>query len=361
MLVVLQLGVCSVLWLATLFCLPSAIRGRRRLLFWFLTVFALTMTVQPEPLYDAVDAVLGGVNTTFFLFHATVIIAVALMNSLVQLATTEGGISRANRRSTVIAVTIVIGAQSVLFFGSDWRLTSDVRAMDFDRWDYTLYAITTWFALAYFAVSVLVACLSDYPRQRRVVTRLSLAFISLGCLAALTYAVVSVWSAISSGHDPHSTFTASSRGVYFTALLAAPICVSIGLGLTTVVDGVASGWRNAGNRVLLWRISPLWERLIADSPELSIEAPSPRLRLAFGREPGARLYRRYVEVRDSLLLHPRDATAAEHALLDAVERQTHADRPETHPRRLAPAGPGDAVSVEASPTPHTTRRRGRKP
>lgn len=361
MLALLQLAVCSVLWLAALTCVPSVIRGRRRLLFWFLAVFALTMTLQPKPLYDAVDAVLGGVNTTFFLFHATVIIAVALMNSLVQLATTEGGISRASRRSTVIAVTVVIGAQAVLFFGSDWRLTSDVRAMDFDRWDYTLYAITTWFALAYFAVSVLVACLSDYPRQRRVVTRVSLAFVSLGCLAVLTYAVVSVWSAISSGHDPHSTFTASSRGVYFTALLAAPIFVSIGLGLTAVVDQVAGGWRRGRDRFLLWRITPLWERLIADSPELSIEAPSARLRLAVGREPEARLYRRYVEVRDSLLLHPQEATAAERDLLDAVERQTHADRAVTAPKRLLPAPTGGRSSFESSPNRHPTRLRGPKP
>ena len=361
MIVLLQLAVCSILWLAALFCLPSAIRGRRRLLFWFLAVFALTMTLQPQPVYDAVDAVLGGVNTTFFLFHATVIIAVALMNSLVQLATTEGGISRAGRRSTVIAVIVVIGAQAVLFFGSDWRLTSDVRTMDFDRWDYTLYAITTWFALAYFAVSVLVACLADYPRQRRIVTRVSLAFVSLGCLAVLTYAVLSVWSAIDSSQDPHSTFTASSRGVYFTALLAAPICVSIGLGLTTVVDAVAGAWRTGRDRVLLWRITPLWERLIEDSPELSLEAASPRLRLAFGREPGARLYRRYVEVRDSLLLHPREATAAERALLDAVERQTHADRTETHPRRLTAAATGGATPASATPAPPTTRLRGPQP
>ncbi len=361
MLVAGQLVMAALLWLSALLCLPPAIRGRRRLLFWFLVVFALSMSLQPAPVYDPVDATLGGGNITFFIYHAAAIVAVALLNSIVQQATCEDGITRSRRRASITIAAVIIGVQALLFFGRDWRFTDDYDQMAFNRWDYTVYASTTWFALAYFSVSVAVACLADLPRQHRRVTRVSLAFIALGCLGVLVFALVSIVNSTLLSLDQGSGFTSATRGIYFTALMTAPICLAIGLGLTTALESVTTAHHSIRDRTLLWRISPLWERLIADSPELSIEAPSPRLRLAFGREPGARLYRRYVEVRDSLLLHPRDATAAEHALLDAVERQTHADRPETHPRRLAPAGPGGAVSVEAARTRHTTRRRGRKP
>ncbi|TFD70970.1 MAB_1171c family putative transporter [Cryobacterium fucosi] len=361
MLVAGQLVMAALLWLAALLCLPAAINGRRRLLFWFLAVFALTMTVQPAPVYDVVDAALGGGNITFFAYHAAAIVAVALLNGIVQEATSDDGITRSRRRASIVIVTVIVGVQALLFFGSDWRFTDDYDRLVFNRWDYAVYASTTWFALAYFSVSVAVACLADLPRQRRRVTRVSLVFVALGCLGVLVFALVSIVNATLLSLDQGSGFTRESRGIYFTALITAPICLAVGLGLTTVVDGAASAWRNARDRVLLWRITPLWERLIADSPELSIETPSTRLRLAFGREPGARLYRRYVEVRDSLLLHPRDATTVERDLLDAVERQTHADRAVTGPRRLAPAGTGGESSTEASRTPHTTRLRGPKP
>lgn len=361
MLVVGQLIMAALLWFSALLCLPSAIRGRRRLLFWFLAVFAVSMSLQPAPVYDVVDAAIGGGNITFFIYHAAAIVAIALLNSIVQEATGDDGITPSRRRVSISIVAAIVSVQALLFFGRDWRFTDDYDGMAFNRWDYTVYASTTWFALAYFSVSVATACLGDLPRQRRRVTRLSLLFVAGGCLGVLLFALVSIVNATLLSLDQGSGFTSATRGIYFTALITAPICLAIGLGLTTVVDAVAGAWRSGTDRVLLWRITPLWERLIADSPELSLEAASPRLRLALGREPGARLYRRYVEVRDSLLLHPREATAAERSLLDAVERQTHADRTEAHPRRLTLAATGGATPAAASSTPPTTRLRGPQP
>jgi hypothetical protein len=348
MLGAIQIGMAGLLWVSALLCLPSAIRGRRRLLFWFLVFFAAAMTLQPAPIYDVVDAALGGVNITYFVFHAFAIIAVALVDSLVQDATVEGGITRARQRATVTVGLAIIGVQAALFFGSDWRLTDDIQHMFISRWDYTLYASTTWFALAYFSVSVAIACLADLPRQRRRVTRLSLVFIVLGCLGVLVFAVVSILNSTLLSLDQGSGFTSATRGIYFTVLIAAPISLAVGLGLTTAVEGVTTAHRSIRDRTLLLQITPLWERLIAGSPEFSLEAPTPRVSLAFAREPGARLYRRYVEVRDSLLLHPQNATARERALLEAVERHTHAVR----------AGTATGAPEEINSAPPTTHLRG---
>lgn len=351
MLVAIQVGMAGLLWLAALLCLHAALHGRRLLLFWFLVVFAAAMTLQPAPIYAVVDSAIGGVNVTYFIFHALAIVAVALVDSLVQDATSEGGITHARRRVTIAVGALAIGVQSALFFGSDWRETDDILHMFVSRWDYTAYASTTWIALAYFSVSVALACLADLPKQRRRVTRISLSFVAVGCLAVLVYSVVSLTNATMSTLHQDDDFTNWSRVPYFAALFTAPICLAIGLGLTRAVDSVASARRSLIGRVLLLRITPLWERLIADAPDLSLEAATPRLRLALGREPGARLYRRHVEVRDSLLLHPRDTTPAERSLLEAVERHTHAERVDEPRRSLAPARVPAALTTPAPDAP----------
>jgi hypothetical protein len=64
MVVIVQVIVCALLWIAALVCLPSAVRGRRRLLFWLLVTFALLMTLQPDPIYAVIDTAIGGANVT---------------------------------------------------------------------------------------------------------------------------------------------------------------------------------------------------------------------------------------------------------------------------------------------------------
>ena len=319
---VISIIVSALLWLAALLCLPSAIRGRRRVLFWFLVSFALTMSLQPVPVYAVVDAVIGGVNITYFLFHATAIISVALLNALVQTATSAQPITRRSKLVAVAFSVAIILLQAVLFFGSDWRLSHDIHHAFFDRWDYTLYAATTWVALAYFAVAVAVACLADMRRQRRRVTRVSLAFVAFGCLGVLVYSVVSLTNAVMANLNHDADFTNWSRTIYYGALATAPVSLAIGLGLTAVADGIAAARRSIWDRILLWRLSPLWERLLASSPELSLDDSESRIGVVFARGVEARLYRRYVEVRDSLLLYPREISPSDLALLEATERHT---------------------------------------
>ncbi|MCI4658110.1 MAB_1171c family putative transporter [Cryobacterium zhongshanensis] len=330
MVVIVQVIVCSLLWIATLVCLPSAFRGRRRLLFWLLATFAVLMTLQPDPVYAVIDSAIGGVNVTYFVLHAVAIVAVALVNSLVQAAASPDGITRRQAKVTGSVTVAVIVVQAVLFFGADWRITDDIHHSFFDRWDYTIYASTTWVVFAYFSVSVALACLADMRRQRRTLTRVSLGFVALGCLGVLIWALVSITNATMTVMHHDSDFTNWSRPLYFTTLLLSPLCMVVGLGLTAAVDGTLTVQRRVRDRVLLWRLSPLWERLLASSPELSMDASVPRIRLVLSRDPAARLYRRYVEIRDSLLLYPQHISRSEQVLLTATERQTHPEMAGEH-------------------------------
>ncbi|KGJ72126.1 hypothetical protein GY21_17500 [Cryobacterium roopkundense] len=313
----------AVFWIAAAFCIPSAIRGQRRPLLLFLIVFALTMTLMPQPVYRPVDALLGNGNVTYFIFHALTIVAVALLDVIVQEAKAPNGLTRARKRATVLVTGAIIIAQAVLFFGSDWRVTDDISASFIPRWDFTAYAATTWIALGIFAVSLALACLSDIRQQRRTVTRISLAMMIFGCVGVLTYAVVSLVSAVLAVLYADFLLVGWGRIAYTLSLLIAPIALVVGLGLTAAVDAVASGVKNARDRRLLWRITPLWSRLIADSPELSLERRLTAMQLLLTRKPGPHLYRRHVEIRDSLLLRPgQPVSPAERLLMAHVERQT---------------------------------------
>ena len=313
----------GVFWVAAAVCVPSAIRGRRRPLLLFLAVFALTMTLMPQPVYRPVDALLGNGNVTYFIFHALTIVAIALLDVIVQEAMSPRGLTRARKHATVLITASIVLAQAILFFGSDWRVTDDISASFIPRWDFTAYAATTWLAMGIFAVSFATACLSDLRRQHRQVTRISLGLVILACLGVLTYAVISLTSAVLAVLYADFLLVGWARTAYTLSLLLSPISLVIGLGLTATVDGLAAGRKNYRDRVLLWRITPLWQRLMSDTPYLSIERQLSPLQLLTVRGPGTHLYRRHVEIRDHLLLCPdQTLSPAEMILIDLAEART---------------------------------------
>jgi len=335
MFLVLQVIVIASLWLAAILCLPPALRGTRRLVFWFLFAFAVTMTPQPPAIYSAVDSLLGGINTTSFIFHATAIITVALIDALVQAATSPDGLSR--RRNTVSAsvTAAIIVLQAVLFFGGEWRFDTVYEALP--QLDFILYSSTTWLALAFFAVSVAVACLRDIQRQTRSITKASLAFIAVGCLGVLVYAVLSLTGAGLGYANHDSTFLDDVHGLYLAALLVAPLSLGIGAGLTSAVDGLKTLGRNARSRLLLLGLTPLWIGLMAQTPELSLDSAHSRAAVLFGKHPTPRLYRRYVEVRDSLLIHPQQITKRDEQILRRAENHIDSHPSTTSRSRAAQA------------------------
>jgi hypothetical protein len=322
---IILLSVSVTLWVAVAFCLPSFIRGHRRLLFWVLAALATTLTLQPNFIYYRVDALLGGVHVTYFLFHATAIVSVALVSNLVQEAISPLGLRPRRRHATALVAGAIILAQALLFFGGDWHLTDDIRLPFLSRLDYALYAATTWLAMAYFSVSVASACVRDRRVQRRTITRVALGFVVFGCFWTLVYTIISLGSGAASVILGGFAFQGWLLALYQFTLLTAPISLAVGLGLTAAADAIQVARKSCRGRVLLWRITPLWERLLADSPELSIERDLSRLGLLLVSDPGAHVYRRYVEVRDSLLLDPgQSLTASERMLINAAEDHVRA-------------------------------------
>lgn len=331
--------VSVMLWATAAACAPSAFRGRRRPLFWFLIVFALSMTLQPTSTYYAVDGLLGNLNITYFLFHALAIVSIAILDGIVQSAMSPQGFTRNRKFFSAAAAALLIAVQAALFFGSSWHTSGRINDAFRSSWDYSAYAATTWLAMAVFAVSVAAACVTDMRVQRRAITRVSLSLIIFACAGVLTYAIISLSSAIQSTLSGSFVFQGWPRAVYSAALLTAPFALAAGLSLTATIDGVTAVRQRVAVRVLLWRITPLWERLLTGSPELSIETPLTALQVLTTREPADHLYRRHVEIRDSLLLNPAQPTSSsDRKLIDAAERKTRpAAKAETIPLREVPA------------------------
>lgn len=317
---VILLTVCALIWIATALCMPSVLRGRRRRLFWVLVAFGTTMTLQPHVVYNAVEGLLGGDNVTYFIFHASAIVTIGLLDGIVQEAVSVGGDTRQRDRRTALVTAAIVAAQAVLFFGGDWRFRDQIHEAFPNRWDFAAYSLTTWIAMALFSVSVGWACGADLRNQRRAITRVSLGLVMFGCLGTLLYTIVSFASVTAAILSPDFIFEGWSRILYNIALATAPISLGLGLTLTAMADGIRWSQTTTRDRVLLWRITPLWERLLADSPELSIERDLSRPGLLLVRNPGAHLYRRYVEVRDSLLLDPGQIlTDSERMLINVAE------------------------------------------
>ncbi|TFB57956.1 hypothetical protein E3T34_05805 [Cryobacterium sp. TMT1-62] len=283
------------------------------------------MTLQPYVVYNAVDGLLGGDNVAYFSFHATAIVTIGLLDGIVQEAVSVGGLTRRRNQVTALVTGAIVTAQAVLFFGGDWRFRDQIHEAFPNRWDFAAYSSTTWIAMALFSVSVGAACASDLRLQHRLITRASLALVVLGCLGVLVYTIVSFASVTAALLSPDFSFDGWPYTAYHIALATAPVCLGLGLGLTAMEVGIQALAKTSRNRVLLWQITPLWERLLAGSPELSIERDLSRVGLLLVRAPGAHLYRRYVEVRDSLLLNPdQSLTVSERTLINAAENHVRA-------------------------------------
>lgn len=330
MFALIEYSMLTALWGTTLLLIPSAIRRKRRLLFWFMLAFATTMSLVSDGPYAFVDALLGGVDVTYFVFHATVIICVALFDSLIQTAVSQTGLTATRKRFALWGATGLILLQAGLFFTNDWNI-DNIQFIGPGDWSQLVYSFTTWIALIVLAISTIVACSTDFKRQRDPTLRTALAIISVGCALVSLYVIIQMGVAI----DRATGGTTLSPAVDFFSVassLLAPLFLAVGLGLRLLIGALTNLSDAARSRRLLWQVTPLWERLLADRPELSIEAPTSRLVLCVRRSHVLHLHRRYVEVRDCLLLHPDTALSDREITL--------VQRIEAHIRQASDTSPG---------------------
>jgi hypothetical protein len=330
MFALIEYAVLAALWGTTLLLVPSALRGRRRLLLWFMLAFAVTITLISDGPYAVVDGLLGGVDVTYFIFHATAIICVALFDSLIQTAVSKAGLTPIRKRVAFGGATGLILLQAGLFFTNGWNI-DNLQFIGPGDWSQLVYSFTTWIALIVLAISTIVACWADFTRQSDPLLKTALVLISAGCALVSLYVVVQMGVAVNRAIGG-TTVSATVDFLSVLCPLLAPVLLALGLGLRLLVGVFRRMSDAARSRRLLWKVTPLWERLLSDRPELSIEAPTSRVALSFRGDHALHLYRRYVEVRDCLLLCPDQRLSAHEVTL--------IQRIEEHIRRASDASNG---------------------
>jgi hypothetical protein len=312
------------LWVIVLVCLLQVIGGRRRLLFWMFFFFASTVTLQANLVYAVVDPLLGGLNLTYHFFHVTGILACALLDCIIQAAVSPKGLTTLRKRVVTAAALAVIVLQTVLFFVSDWGRSDTIREGYFGTWDYLLYVSGTWVSLLLLAGSGCVACWRDLRTQKNPVLRVAVQFVCIGCVSVLLYVGITFPNALFATVDP--TFNVKNMWtlVVFPVVVACgTLFIGLGLGLPVLINSAIRLRRFACDVWYLRCVTPLWERLCSHTPEVSVDINAVLWgrRGSVFRDPGACLYRRYVEVRDSLFLSPGQmVSGTERQLMDRIEQ-----------------------------------------
>ena len=227
MFVVIEYAVLAALWGTTFLLVPSALRGARRLLFWFMLAFAVTITLITDGPYAFVDGLLGGVEITYFIFHVTAIICVALFDCLIQTAVSKTGLTRVRKRMTFGVSAVLILIQTVLFFSSDWEI-DNIQFIGPGDWSQLVYSFTTWVALIVLAISTIVACATDFRRQPDTTLKTALVIIAAGCAVGSLYVVVQMGVAIARATGDTYVLGATVNFIGVNAPLVSSVLLEIG-------------------------------------------------------------------------------------------------------------------------------------
>lgn len=305
-----------VLWLTVACCLPAAIVGRNRLLFAALATFAAAATLGTPEVYRVVDAAFGGRDLAYWLLNLLLLAAVGLFAVIVELAMSDGRV-RAPRIVVVTGVLVVLAVVQTTVFARAARFvaTGEPRLAP---WEWPLYLGTGRAAIGALAVAAIVAMTRDLRRQADRVIRAGLVVALAGCAIVLLDLALLAGATLLPASAP---LAGLAERLGPLVLGAGVLGIAVGLGLRPVVSAGAAAAIVGYEAWLLTRLTRVWRRRIAVTPEVALDHGRGHAPTAFLAPPGARLYRRYVEVRDSILLSPEPRVSeSESRLMTSIER-----------------------------------------
>lgn len=157
------------------------------------------------------------------------------------------------------------------------------------------------------ATTELALRLAGYARAAcRRPAVLGLWTMTVACIATEVYAlsVVGTMVAMWVTRTAYPCHAAESPlcGLRLGSAVAGPTLTSLALLLSVLATGDAMLRRSRRDRELCRRLEPLWETLVAAIPEIALTSPTAVHGGPAPWQTDARLYRRWVEIRDALLL-----------------------------------------------------------
>ena len=289
------------------------------------SLFATTgFTLYIEPVYAAVDPIMGGRNLTGLILALSVLAAFSQLHIAVTsaagasaniVANARRGSFRRHKVAWILASLILIAG----FLMSDLPVTSPSLMRTYgSQPGMMIFLVAASSFIAYTSASI-VGVLVRHLRQMSAAFRFGFFLVCAGCLGAISLlAARSVLQLVAdrSIQESFSPYYGVGQGV-------AVICVAAGLSTSrlvgighTVSFDIAARWH-------LLRMLPLWRAATRGKPNLVLHNGRLPVADVFNARPHTALQRRITEVRDCLLVDPdglSDTWATHGSILIQAER-----------------------------------------
>lgn len=293
---------------------------------------AAGFTLYVEPVYYAVDSLLGGRNIAGLLLSLLVVTAFLQLHAAVSSAARPSPEAPTVLRRWPIqrykaAWLICCLAMLAGFSVSDVPVSTQSLLRTYgSQPGLLLFLVAASAFIVFTSIDIIRTVISYLPGMSRMF-RVGFFLVSAGCLGAIALLAVRTVVQLLAG-APVKTWFAEFYGF---AQPVTVICVVVGLSASRLaVIGRALALNVAVRRHLL-RILPLW-RAVAPSAKVVLDDRNFGYREIFGLSPFAALQRRVTEIRDCQLVEPDHHSAAwrshEHALV-AAERTMETTRTTT--------------------------------
>ena len=308
--------VSTLMWIL-LICLLVLRRGREERTITYATLtIAVSITLNIDPLYEALDAALGGANLLTLIADLALMIGVFFLGRGVMKASDrQPRIVRLALGRTALAVALVLSIVAFVFI--DQRGTTTSFMLDLGDQP----AAATYSIIHFTYYGIVLAAMAALAARRIRVSRGSQRFppisLLLGSLFGLCLSAVVITMDVAHAVGNLELMAAVSIA-YGPLYLCTFVFLCLGFASQPVLRSLQTRSRAQTTRALVLELEPIWGRATTVRPGISQSADA-AFRIS---EPETVLHREIVEIRDALIDSrvSFDLTAGERELVDRAER-----------------------------------------
>lgn len=297
--------VASCLGLLTLLRIPAIWNPPARPALMASAFATAGFTLYIEPVYAAVDSIMGGRNLAGLILSLCVLAAFSQLHVAVTSAAgasrstgtypSRGTLQRHKVAWTVSSLILVAG-----FAMSDLPVTSPSLLRTYGTQPgMILFLLAASSFISYTSLSIIRAVVG-HLRQMSAAFRFGFYLVCAGCLGAISLLAARSVLQVVADRSVQETFSSS----YGIGQAVSVICVAAGLSTSRLVVigrvislDIAARWH-------LLRLLPLWREATKGMMNLVLDSRKFPVTDFFSRRPHAALQRRITEIRDCRLVHP---------------------------------------------------------
>ncbi|MEV1130518.1 hypothetical protein [Agromyces sp. NPDC049794] len=308
--------VATLMWILLVSLLVLRRRREERTITYATLTIAVSMTLNIDPVYEVLDAVVGGQNLVTLIADLALMIGVFFLGRGVMKASDrQPRVVQFALGRTALAVALVFSIVAFVFI--DQRGTTTTFMLDLG--DQPAAAAYSMIHFTYYGVvlAAMAALAAQRIRVSQGTQRLPPTSLLLGSLFGLTLSAVVISMDIAHGVGNLELMAAVSVA-YGPLYLCTFVFLCLGFASQPVLRSLQTRSRAQRTRALILELQPAWGRAISVRPGISQSADA-----AFQTsEPETVLHREIVEIRDALIDSrvAFDLSEEERELVDRAER-----------------------------------------